>query len=144
KMGSVAVALGTAFLANGSHDPMTVLLEVKDIVTESIVQDKLELAVSHLKNETDVHVALAEIGSRGYVPETVGAAFYCLAATDNFRDAVVLAIKAGGDTDTTAAIVGAMAGSFYGLDAIPSEYKDNVENFQLLQALTDELANNES
>lgn len=144
KMGSVAVALGTAFLANGTHDPMTVLLEVKDIVTDSIVKEKLELAISHLKDETDVKVALADIGSRGYVPETVGAAFYCLAATDNFRDAVVLAVKAGGDTDTTAAIVGAMAGSFYGLDAIPSEYKDGVENFELLQALTDELINNES
>ncbi len=143
KMGSVAVALGTAFLANGTHDPMTVLLEVKDIVTDSIVKEKLELAISHLKDETDVKVALAEIGSSGYVPETVGAAFYCLAATDNFRDAVVLAVKAGGDTDTTAAIVGALAGTFYSLDGIPSIYKDNVENFELLQALTDELTNNE-
>jgi len=143
KMGSAAVALGTAFLANGTHDPMSVLLEVTDIITDSVVKEKLNLAISHLKDETDVMTALAEIGTRGYVPETVGAAFYCLAATDNFKDAVVLAVKAGGDTDTTAAIVGAMAGSFYGLDQIPSEYKDNVENFELLQALTDELANNE-
>ena len=59
------------------------------------------------------------------------------------KDAVVMAVKAGGDTDTTAAIVGALAGTYYGLDSIPSEYKDEVENFELLQALTEELTNNE-
>ena len=71
----------------------------------------------------------------------MGAAFYCLGATDNFKNAVVMAVRAGGDTDTTAAIVGALAGSYYGLEGIPSEYKDQVENFQLLQDLTDELTN---
>jgi len=55
----------------------------------------------------------------------------------------VLAVKAGGDTDTTAAIAGAMAGTLYGLEGIPSEYKENVENFDLLQALTEELTNND-
>jgi ADP-ribosylglycohydrolase len=55
----------------------------------------------------------------------------------------VLAVQAGGDTDTTAAIAGAMAGTLYGLDGIPAEYKDKVENFELLQSLTDELVNNE-
>jgi len=54
-----------------------------------------------------------------------------------------MAVRGGGDTDTTAAIAGAMAGTYYGLDAIPSEYKDQVENFDLLQSLTDELVNNE-
>ena len=69
----------------------------------------------------------------------MGAAFYCLGATDNFKDAVVMAVKGGGDTDTTAAVVGAMAGTWYGLEGIPTDYKDNVENFELLQDLTDEL-----
>ena len=54
-----------------------------------------------------------------------------------------MAVRAGGDTDTTAAVVGALAGTYYGLDSIPSEYTEQVENFELLQALTDELTNNE-
>ncbi len=147
KMGSVAVALGTALLANGTATPIDVSYHVSDILTDSEVKDKLVLGQKWLEQGTVLSTisaeALAEIGSRGYVPETVGAAFFCLGATDNFKDAVVMAIKAGGDTDTTAAIVGAMAGSFYGLESIPTEYKDNVENFELLQALTDELTNNE-
>lgn len=143
KMGSVAVALGTALIANGLEDRIEVVRTVSDIVSDSLVKEKLLLALKHLENGTDNFEALAEIGVNGYVPETVGAAFYCLGAHDNYRDTVVLAVKAGGDTDTTAAIAGAMAGTLYGLEGIPSEYKDKVENFQLLQSLTDELVNNE-
>ncbi len=144
KIGSVAVALAVAHLANESVDNLEVLYEVGSVLpATSEVRKKIELAIGCIEQNVDNFEALAQIGSSGYVPETVGAAFYCLGATDNFKDAVVLAIKCGGDTDTTAAIVGAMAGSFYGLEGIPAEYKDNVENFDLLQALTDELTNNE-
>lgn len=137
KMGSVAVALGTALIASGIDDRIEVIKTVADVVSDSIVKGKLLLAAKHLEMGTEHFEALAEIGVNGYVPETVGAAFYCLGACDNFRDTVVLAVKAGGDTDTTAAIAGSMAGTLYGLDGIPSEYKDNVENFELLQNLTD-------
>jgi ADP-ribosylglycohydrolase len=142
KMGSIAVALSVGLLANGTHDNVSVLAEIKEIVAESEVQKKLELSHSLLKSSVPPALALAQIGTSGYVPETVGATFYCLAATDNFQDAVIMAVKGGGDTDTTAAITGALAGTFYGLDGIPSGYKDKVENFQLLQDLTDELVNN--
>lgn len=140
KMGSVAVALATSFLANGTHSQYGVLEEVRDILADSVVKDKITTALDLLARDGGDHAAALDfIGVSGYVAETVGAAFYCLGATDNFKDAVVMAVRAGGDTDTTAAIVGAMAGTYYGLDAIPSEYKDQVENFQLLQDLTDEL-----
>jgi ADP-ribosyl-[dinitrogen reductase] hydrolase len=143
KMGSVAVALATAMLANGTHSNLAVLEEVKDIVSDSVVKEKLTLAYSLIEDQASHSEALALIGTSGYVPETVGAAFYCLGVTDNFKDAVVMAVKAGGDTDTTAAIVGALAGTYYGLELIPSEYTETVENFELLQGLTDILANNE-
>lgn len=145
KMGSIAVALATAFLANGQATPQDVCYQVSDVLSDSEVKVKIEQAQKWLEQGTELpsiaEEALAEIGVSGYVPETVGAAFFCLGATDNFKDAVVMAVKAGGDTDTTAAIVGAMAGTYYGLDSIPDEYKDNVENKELLQYLTDELIN---
>lgn len=143
KMGSVAVALGTALLASRASSPKSLAHDILEVLHESIVKSKIEEAAQWLEQGTPLDTiaaeALASIGTKGYVPETVGAAFFCLGATDNFKDAVVMAVKGGGDTDTTAAIVGAMAGTWYGLDEIPSEYKDNVENFQLLQDLTDEL-----
>ena len=143
KMGSVAVALATALLANGTTDTMDVMETVAEIISDSEVKERLVMAMDNLKNGVEPEQALAEIGTSGYVVHTVGAAFYCLGATDNFKDAVVMAVKAGGDTDTTAAIVGALAGTLYGLEEIPNEYKDTVENFQLLQDLTYELINND-
>jgi len=139
KVGSVAVALATALLATRTADPKSVLSEVSQVLEDSLVKDKIVQALLFIEEGRDQMEALAEIGSAGYVPETVGAAFYCLGATQSFQDAVVLAVKCGGDTDTTAAVVGALAGTWYGLEGIPQEYKDGVENFQLLQDLTDEL-----
>ena len=142
KMGSVAVALGTALLANKTSSPQSIAYKLTDILADSIVKEKILLAQKWLEQGIDLceiaDEALAEIGTNGYVPETVGAAFFCLGATHNFRDCVVMAVRGGGDTDTTAAIAGAMAASYYGIEGIPEEYL-SVENRELLQGLTDEL-----
>ncbi|CAM6004237.1 unnamed protein product [Sphagnum balticum] len=153
KMGSVAVALAVAMLANRQsiNTEPGVPMERADIIdsvggvlpTDSVVRNRLEIAAGCLEQGLDPMQALFEIGitgNKGYVPETVASAFYCFAATDNFRDCVVMSIKCGGDTDSTAAVAGALAGTWYGLEGIPEEYK-GVENFELLQGLTDELIN---
>jgi ADP-ribosyl-[dinitrogen reductase] hydrolase len=147
KIGSVVVALATALLANREADPQSICHTIFEIVADSEVKNSLEITKKWLEQGTDLasvaFEAFEEIGktgNRGYVPETVATAFYCLGATDNFRDCVVMAIKAGGDTDSTAAVAGALAGTYYGLEGIPEEYK-SVENFQLLTDLTQELIN---
>ena len=95
-----------------------------------------------INENIDSKKALEEIGTSGYVADSVGAAYYCLASTSNFKDCVMMAVRGGGDTDSIAAIAGAMAGTYYGLEGISEEYKI-VENFDLLQSLTDELINKE-
>lgn len=141
KVGSVAIAMAVALLANRVSDNKDVAADVATVLSDSLVKDKICRAEFFLQEGAGPVQALAEIGTSGYVPETVGVAFYCLGATQSFQDAVVMAVRAGGDTDTTAAIVGALAGTWYGLEGIPEEYKSQVENFQLLQDLTDELIN---
>lgn len=145
KMGSIAVALGVALLANKMSKHNSVLWDVLEVLPDCYVKAKLQITQKWLEQGSDLisiaQEALADIGTSGYVPETVAAAFYCLGATNNFKDAVVMAVKAGGDTDTTAAIVGSLAGTYYGLDNIPSEYKDQVENFEILTSLDQELIN---
>lgn len=141
KVGSAAVALGIALLANGIYNPRELIGEIIPLISQSVVKEKLELALDALDNNAYPPHALQAIGTSGYAPETVASAFYILAATDNFKDAVVMAVKAGGDTDTTAAVVGALAGTYYGLEGIPDEYKNNVENFELLTSLDEELFN---
>lgn len=152
KVGSFAVALGTAFLSQTEMTleeeaieptPQTVIDIVIGGLPSSITRDLLERAKKHLEVGTDYLEATRDIGTKaklkGWVPETVAAAFYCLAKTDNFKDAVVMAVRIGGDGDTTGAITGALAGTYYGLDGIPQEYKDGVEDFELLNSLTEQL-----
>jgi ADP-ribosyl-[dinitrogen reductase] hydrolase len=60
-----------------------------------------------------------EIGSSGYVVDTLEASVWCLLNTGSFKDAVLTAINLGGDADTTGSVTGGLAGVCYGLTAIP-------------------------
>jgi len=143
KIGSCTVALATAILSDrsvGTISLSSLIGWIIPVLPECVVKSKLLDVQSALHEKIDPKVALASIGTSGYVPETVGATLYCLLATSSFEDAVIMAVRAGGDTDTTAAIVGALAGTYYGLDGIPDHYK-TVENFDLLNALNEELIN---
>ena len=67
-----------------------------------------------------------DVRSSGYVLHSLEAAIWCFARTSNFRDAVLLAANLGDDADTTAAITGQLAGAFYGLEAIPAEWRQKL------------------
>lgn len=70
--------------------------------------------------------ARAEIGSSGYVAHSLEAALWCVARTDDFRSAVLLAANLGDDADTTAAITGQIAGALYGANGIPADWLDKL------------------
>jgi ADP-ribosylglycohydrolase len=62
-------------------------------------------------------------GVTGFVNHTVPIAIFCwLRSPDDFRRAVEDVILLGGDTDTTAAIVGGLAGATVGATRIPEEW----------------------
>lgn len=85
-----------------------------------------------------------DIQSSGYVVHTLESALWCLLNTGNFQDAVLTAVNLGGDTDTTAAVVGAGAGLHYGLDSIPAAWASGVAKsakiIELSQQFTDALS----
>jgi len=60
--------------------------------------------------------------------ESVPAAVGAFVLTESFRDAVVLAVNLGGDTDTIGAMAGAIAGAYYGHSSIPRKWLDPLEN----------------
>ena len=59
------------------------------------------------------------IQSGGYVIQTLEASIWCLLTSDTYEDSVLKAVNLGGDTDTTGAVTGGLAGLFYGYAAIP-------------------------
>jgi ADP-ribosylglycohydrolase len=60
--------------------------------------------------------------------ESVPAAIGAFVLTHSFREAVILAVNLGGDTDTIGAMAGAIAGAYYGHDQIPQEWLKPLEN----------------
>lgn len=67
-----------------------------------------------------------QIKSGGYVIESIEAALWCLLNTSSYEEGVLKAVNLGHDTDTTAAIVGGLAGVYYGYDAIPEKWKTDI------------------
>ncbi len=79
------------------------------------------------------------VGTRADVRQTTPAVLYCYLNFNNYQDAIETAIRAGGDTDTTAAIVGALFGAKLGLKGIPSHYLDSLEDKDKLIVLDSKL-----
>lgn len=84
-------------------------------VEESTVFDRLLRGSIYKLDSSDIQ-------SSGYVVHTLEASIWCLLTTHTFEEAVLTAVNLGEDTDTTAAVTGALAGIVYGVDAIPDEW----------------------
>jgi ADP-ribosyl-[dinitrogen reductase] hydrolase len=65
---------------------------------------------------------IEQISGSGYCVESLEAALWCFATTDSFEAAVLAAANLGNDADTTAAIVGQIAGAHYGISGIPPDW----------------------
>ncbi len=70
---------------------------------------------------------------------SVPAAVFSFLTAKSFSDAVLYAISLGGDTDTIGAMTGAIAGAYYGIEGIPPEWIDRLENGRYLERLALEL-----
>ena len=74
-----------------------------------------------------------EVRSGGYVLDTLGAAIWCFANTDNYADCALAAVNLGLDSDTTACVAGALAGAVYGYRAIPEEWLDVLRGKDIIE-----------
>lgn len=117
--------------AYASHDKEAIFnIEVKDHWTPKVKEIFSALDVSR-----------DEVKSSGYVIHTLHAALWCFKNTDNFRDAILLATNLGDDADTVAAVTGQIAGAFYGMNGIPSDWLDKLYETERFIELVDKLTN---
>jgi len=72
--------------------------------------------------------------------ECTHAALTCFMEGQSFEDAVLNAINLGGDADTVGACTGTLAGAYWGIDAIPGRWKQELEDYPLIVAVAIELA----
>lgn len=61
----------------------------------------------------------------GWVLNALQNAFYRLLHSSSFEEGVIDTVRSGGDTDTNAAIAGALLGAVHGRDAVPKQWLAN-------------------
>lgn len=90
-------------------------------------------------DQGDDEWAVRQLGHGVAADRSVLTALYCFLASDSFEETVIRAIGLGGDTDTIAAMAGAIAGARWGIEAIPPQWRE-VEEVDRILAAADELA----
>jgi ADP-ribosylglycohydrolase len=101
-------------------------------------QSKYTDELQHYERIFDVGFQMLEeheIRSSGYVVDTLEAALWCLITTDSYRDCVLKAVNLGSDTDTVGAVAGGLAGIYYGYDAIPQEWLEQIARRDYIERL---------
>lgn len=80
----------------------------------------------------------------GFAPCSVLTALTIADFAESFEDALVIAVNLGGDADTIAAMVGALAGARHGLTAIPSRWLDDLRATGTLMQRIDQIVARET
>lgn len=80
----------------------------------------------------------------GYVLDTLWSARRCLDAAEDFEAAVRAAIRLGNDTDTTAAVVGGLAGLRFGRFGLPQRWVQGLRGTKLLEEVIPRLLDHAS
>ncbi len=73
-----------------------------------------------------------EVRGSGYVVHTLEAALWAFLMSTSFGDTVMRVVSLAEDTDTTGAVVGGLAGTYYGFEAIPEEWIEKIESRELV------------
>ena len=126
---AVAVNQGIAYLLSGGTTDKLIEAAAAGIEEKETLSALRK--VQNLKRE--------QVRSGGFVLDTMQAAYWSLLQTDSFEEAAVMAVNLGGDTDTTGAVTGALAGAVYGESAIPARWLDRVHHRAELTGLADRL-----
>jgi len=146
--GGVVIALATNVLASDSEISAD---DLCNVLADSTSDINAELAglIRELPSQMQLADCRQFIASAGqvaaefaapiispFVIPTVLASIYCIARHRNsWVEAVTSAVQFGGDVDTLGAIVGSMAGAIHGIDSIPANLVDDLQNSEALQVL---------
>jgi ADP-ribosyl-[dinitrogen reductase] hydrolase len=123
--GSVALNQGIAHLLNGGDLPGAIEASVREIDDERVIDAILAART----------MAYDEVNSGGYVLDTLTAAYWCALHRPNAEEAIIAAVGMGQDTDTTAAVCGAITGAAYGIDAIPERWRHVIHHLEEMESL---------
>jgi len=136
----VAVALTCSYLMNGLA-PEEAIRSALQYVSMKKLKKKLHQVIAMQDDEPEKVKSVIGIGTKA--SEVLAFAFYAfLRAKEDFSSSVLTAVNVLGNTDTTAAIAGALSGTYNGLGRIPEKFTRQLEQFDLLSNMGTKLIEN--
>jgi poly(ADP-ribose) glycohydrolase ARH3 len=134
---AVALALNTP--SDEDIDREAFLSRLQNFIQDRLYKEKVA-QIRELLGEQDKAKVVAVLGNGIEAPRSVPTAIYCfLRQPQSYKDTVIYAISLGGDTDTIAAMAGAISGAYLGIEAIPSEWRAKLENREYIETLAEKL-----
>lgn len=132
-----AIALAVALEAGKAFESQQFLGRLGELIQHETYQEKLE-SVTALLLDADRFKAkvVAGLGNSVEAFNSVPTAIYSfLSHPDSFQDAILFAVSLGGDTDTIAAMTGAISGAYLGVEAVPNKWRLKLENREYIEEL---------
>lgn len=100
----------------------------------------VKYAVNSSENECSSRFVMYNIVKSPTADRTLAASLYCcLKNSDNYQNAVLMAVNHDGDSDTIGSITGNIMGAYLGESAIPQSWKNSVQLNNELKLLSQDL-----
>ncbi len=134
-----AVALATNTEPNRELEQESFTQELYDFTQHHLYKQKIA-CIKELLDEKDRAKVVSVLGNGVEALNSVPIAIYSfLRHPKSYKDCVLYAISLGGDTDTIAAMAGAISGAYLGVAAIPHRWRARLENRHYIELLAEKL-----
>ena len=99
----------------------------------------LREAIHRVPRESEAALPITRAGEAGYVVHCIETAFWFVTHDRTLEDSLMFLAQAGGDTDTNAAVAGALLGARYGEVALPPRWVDQITGVDGIATLAERL-----
>src|SRR5207237_6816126 len=101
-------------------------VDERRLLLESVAPLALIEAILRVPEEHERDLPIDVPGEHGYVLHCIEIAFWCAVHRPSLEEALIFLAEAGGDTDTNAAVAGALLGARHGETGIPPRWLDQL------------------
>jgi poly(ADP-ribose) glycohydrolase ARH3 len=130
-----AVALAVSLEPAKDFDSREFLARLGEFVHHDMYRQKLA-KIGTLLGKVDGSRVVAELGNGVEAFNSVPTAIYSfLSHPHSFEETILFAVSLGGDTDTIAAMAGAISGAYLGVDSVPDKWRSKLENRAYIEEL---------
>lgn len=134
-----------SYLIARALDRAEIIHEVSDLTHASSAVRKVcdvlaEVLDGHLAGRRTTRgpgreLARSDVPNSGWSVESLAAALWAFNTTTSFEEGLVAAVNLGGDSDSIGAVFGQIAGAYYGFDAIPHRWVNQIKTFDEVDKL---------